>query len=200
MTTHFNTLEAAFKHKTTCPFCDHTIAPGYIQMSYNGSETLVRLRLGNGTLTVDYNTGSLKSFEVPSGNYNIPTTNYPVYASNGSACYNTKSGKELFKVICHCYECSCYVYVLQVHIDWTAQKIIDIVLNSERFSLERGPVLHEIKNIYTTEKTEYTTFTNYESEDDKPNDKQTTTLPLIPMDLENPDKTLNRIKTLVVFS
>lgn len=198
--TTFKTLDAAFNYRTHCPLCQEPIVKGYSSITEYDGEKTVEFDLGNTKVTIEYYGGKILEWREGSSFTEIITTGTPVYASNGSAQSLSRSGKEVFRVICCCGKCSCYAYILQVHMDMDEKRVVGVVLNSETLSFERGPLLHEIKNIYTTEKTEYTTFTNYESEDAKPHDKQTTVLPLIPMDLENPDKTLNRIKTLVLFS
>jgi len=196
----FQTLDEAFHHQSNCPFCHKVITKGWAQMTFDGGETLVEFDLGKTSVTLDYKTGDLREYKTSSPFEEIATRSYPVYASNGSAHSAQRNGKELFRVICACTECSQYTYVLQIHLDMDKRRVVGIFLNSETLSIEKGTDLHEIKNVYATNKTEYSTFTNYESDDIKTNDRKSIVLPLIPMDLSNPTKTLDRIKTLVLFS
>jgi hypothetical protein len=160
----------------------------------NGGETLVEFSIGKSSLILDYNTGELK--ELKSASFEeIHTRSYPVYSSNGSAYSAQKYGKQIFGVYCSCGKCGQYGYTLQVHLDLDLGKIICIFLNSETLSFEKGSLLHEIRNIYSTGKTDYRVFDN-----DNVTETKTLTLPLIPMDLSDPDKTLERIKTLALFS
>lgn len=196
----FSCLDEAFHHQNTCPFCDKVITRGYTQISFNGGETLVEFSLYKASITLDYHSGEIREYSTAPAFQEIATRSYPVYSCNGSAQSATRAGKELFRVICNCNDCGKYAYVLQVHVDMDLKKVIGIFLNSETFSFEKGSHLYEVKNIYATNKTEYSSFTNYELDEAKPSDKQSITLPLIPMDLSNPEKTLERIKTLIVFS
>lgn len=179
----FNNLHEAFGYQTKCPFCSHRthITCDKIESIYEPHKTIEKVTLRTGTIQF-----------VIDGHDN---TVYECYS--GSAKF---SGIFMFSLHGLCESCSKYSFSIGISIDITNMKVVSLFLNSETFSIEEGSRLSEIRNVYTTEKTEYTTFTNYESEDAKPHDKQTTVLPLIPMDLENPDKTLNRIKTLVLFS
>jgi hypothetical protein len=87
--------------------------------------------------------------------------------------------------------------LIQVHISLEHGRLIALVLNSEAVSIEEGAKLYEVKNIYTTEKTEMSTFHTRLSQQRGALDK--VELPLVPLDLQNPLKTVERIKNLLVF-
>ena len=83
----------------------------------------------------------------------------------------------------------------------TLLKMTDILLNSEQLTiLDNKNIAHKISNIYPTDQTEYyygpikdliVNGVLYEG--------HRITIPLIHMDLEHPEKTLERLKTLLVF-
>jgi hypothetical protein len=73
-------------------------------------------------------------------------------------------------------------------------KITDLFLNAEFLSVEKNGNAYEMKNNFVKKTTEYTPF------DAGKSDGKHCTLPLIPFDLQNPLKTLERIQTLVLFS
>jgi hypothetical protein len=102
-----------------------------------------------------------------------------------------------------CDDCCQYTYLIKFIIDIGLKRIIDIELNSETLSIEDSKgIVHEIKNIYATDETEYTYFPKGDRIylDGSHTKEKSITLPLIPLDLDNPNKTVERIKTLILFS
>ncbi len=98
-----------------------------------------------------------------------------------------------------CEGCCQYSYVVQILVD-LSQKIIDsIVLNSELLTIEDKDTIHEIRNVYTTGKTEYSWFKTSQTEEEALDEKRIT-LPLVPLDLIYPEKTIERVRNLIVFS
>lgn len=191
----FTCLDEAFRHKNDCPFCHAIITRGYTSITMNGGETLVEFQIVKSSITVDYNTGELREYKQAPAFEEIHTRYYPVYASSGSANSIQRSGKHIFGAYCSCNQCGQYAYNLQIHLDMDQGKIVGIFLNSETFSFEKGPLLYEIRSVYSTGKTHYKVFNN-----DADSETKTLVLPLIPFDLSNPDKTLERVKTLALFS
>lgn len=191
----FFSLNEAFSHQNDCPFCHAIITRGYASITMNGGETLVEFSIGKSTMIFDYNSGDLREYRQNNSLQEVTTHSYPVYASNGSAHSLSNAGKQLFGVYCSCNQCGQYGYTLQLHVEMGPNKIVGIFLNSETLSFEKNDFLYEIRNVYSSDKTEYKVFNN-----DKGSETKTLTLPLIPMDLSNPDKTLERIKTLAIFS
>jgi len=94
------------------------------------------------------------------------------------------------KVACRC---NCYEYSLQLHIDLKEHHLSKIILNSETVTIEDGEDVHEIRNIYTMDKTEYTRISKNKSFD-------TLKIPLVSENLFNPQETLIRLKKLLIFS
>lgn len=93
-----------------------------------------------------------------------------------------------------CNSCCRFDYRIQIRIDLQNKKVAGVVLNSETISWEdEDKMLHEIKNIYPVNKTYYSYFV--QGAVDKKID-----LPLVPLNLSNPKETVDRIKTLIVFS
>lgn len=191
----FSCLNEAFSHQNDCPFCHAIITRGYASITMNGGETLVEFSIGKLTMTLDYNSGELREYKNTSSFQEVVTKSYPVYASNGSAHSVSPSGKQLFGVYCSCNQCGRYTYTLQIHIDMGLSKIVGIFLNSETLCFEEESNLYEIRNVYSSEKTEYKVFDN-----DAVSETKTLNLPLIPLDRSDPNKTLERVKTLVLFS
>jgi hypothetical protein len=98
----------------------------------------------------------------------------------------------------NCQVCCQYAYVLQLHISLAYRKVIKILLNSEDIAIEEGSDVHEIRNVYTMNKTEY-----YHSSNDPSKNhikSKRLDLPLISDSLKNPQEVLSRIKKLLIFS
>ena len=113
--------------------------------------------------------------------------------------YKLYKGTLYESVFIDCGKCHQFGYVLQVIINATAKRLDAIFLNSEHISYQDSDkVLHEIRNVYTTDKTEYVYHRTPTPEDDS--SKRTITLPIIPLDLHNPAETVARVKKLTVFS
>lgn len=106
-----------------------------------------------------------------------------------------------------CASCYQYSYVAQILADIAKKEVVDIVLNSEYISVEdEDGLLHEIKNVYPLNTTEYTYFDvnkyceESESDIEYTGYDKTITIPLVPLDLACPEKTVQRIRNLIVFS
>lgn len=102
-----------------------------------------------------------------------------------------------------CDDCCKYHYLVKFVIDVGMKTLIDIELNSETISLEDGKgTVHEIKNIYPIKETQYAYFPKGDRIylDGTHVGEKFISLPLIPLDVDNPLKTLERIRTLVLFS
>lgn len=100
------------------------------------------------------------------------------------------------KVSIECEDCCQYSFTLQLKFDIQSQKLEAVYLNSEIICLEdKDGQTNQIKNIYATDKTEYSLFCSATDGEDK-----FIVLPLIPLDINNPEIALKRIKSLIVFS
>jgi hypothetical protein len=126
--------------------------------------------------------------------------------SYNPATWNTSirtDGHMMERLLIGCERCYQYDYVIQVIVSIKESRITGLVLNSESLTIDEGNATHEIRNVYSFEKTEYNKFINKSDNTHKLHNyvgNDTVSLPLIPLDLERPYKTLERIKTLVLFS
>jgi hypothetical protein len=104
-----------------------------------------------------------------------------------------------------CQKCHQFSYVVQVVIDGTAMRVEHLFLNSEFISWsDNNHITHQINNVYATDKTEYSKFssienTNFNGRKMFRSDYHIN-IPLIPLNLNDPDETMNRIKKLNLFS
>jgi len=95
----------------------------------------------------------------------------------------------------YCDECGQYRYTLKLEADLSKELVRSVSLNSETISLDRDGKTHEIRSIYSVDKTEYAVFGSFAESILK--DK--VELPLIPINLKDPQETLDRIRTLLPF-
>ena len=112
-----------------------------------------------------------------------------------------------------CNECCQYGYLLQISIDLEKMIVNGVYLDSEILSIEKGNVVHEIRNSYSRSETNYdiinrsrehaTQMTSdgmHEIEETIDTVDKSIMLPLFPLDINNPEETLQRINKLIVFS
>lgn len=204
----FKNPEEAFQYQTHCPLCNEPIEADYKEISYDpsGLKTVVTFNVGSDDLTIDYHTNEIVS--------HVETRDLWNYRNNPAAGnYHIMKagligkGTEIFKVTASCGKCGKYGYVLQMHVRLDERKLVGIFLNSESVSIEEGEVLHEIKNIYATDKTEYDKFTRVEVHNDTMDmsgwsgrRNGTVTFPLMPLDVKHPQILLSRIKNLIIYT
>lgn len=103
------------------------------------------------------------------------------------------SGKFIHGLTVDCKSCCQYSYTIQIHFDLTNKNVSGVFLNSESVSIEEGDMVHEIKNVYAVEQTEYACFPRDGS-------SKRSCIPLIPLDMNHPKETVSRIRKLLIFS
>jgi hypothetical protein len=183
----FKNLDEALHYHYNCPVCGDVMKAGYSTLLVVDGKTTITFKLGDDSIAIDYYGDDIEWYS----------------ERNTSSQYVL----DFFGIGVHCDLCSKYAFSIRVQADRTKNKVVNICLNSETLSIEKGEDLYEIKNIYSLERTEYDKFTKVDIDDGtvKMSGYQgrrngTITFPLIPLDLKNPEKTLERIKGLIVFS
>lgn len=209
----FYNLDEALHHQPSCPFCGDSIEADYKEITMDPESHVTKVTAtfltGNSSeVSIDYYHNHILAYKEKSnysGVYNIGTASTSHHNMGNYSL--RKSGSEIFGVSASCTKCAKYGYVLQIHLDWKDWIVSGIFLNSESISIEEGDILHEIKNVYATEKTEYDKFTKVEVDDGtvkmsgySGRRNSTITFPLMPLDPKNPQALLNRVKNLVIFS
>ena len=196
----FSSFKEAINYQPVCPLCrsqlhinDRDLAADY-GFEYRGDKreriSFFVNRREDDTPTIDPETDEVELLYANRMPPSIPNYNSPTHYTNPPKAYN---GRFLHALTIDCKSCCQYGFTLQLHFDLTEQKLASAFLNSETVNITECEMVHEIKNIYATEKTHYTYF---------PRDgscKQTT-LPLIALDLSNPLETVARIRKLLIFS
>lgn len=93
-----------------------------------------------------------------------------------------------------CKDCLNFSFTIQLVVDISNKTLTDRFLNSEHvIYTDENKTIHDIKNVYSTEQTHYTSFLKGEKE-------ITSIIPLVPLNLKNPPETIARIKKLLIFA
>jgi ribosomal protein S26 len=198
----FDTLLDSLSHQPNCPLCNGPVritkGDTYLVSSLRGPKDYI-IWSGNDTKIIAHlATNHIERLDVSCKGYSKSTKQY----------YNFNVIGDMYaRIALYCVKCNCYGYVIQVRMNVEDKKIVAILLNSETVVLndKTKDITHEIHNVYATEKTEYTTY--------KPAlihghgygpqpfyDDKSIELPLIPLNLLNPEKTVERIRNLLPFS
>lgn len=209
----FHLIRQALEYQTHCPICSSSllIDDRYAETKIDWDEGKERTRLlwktqDGEEMIIDPDSSCVRfvdKYFVPE--YVVGTSNYSSQAYMGRIIPRAKrvyDGLLYERIGMTCDDCCRYYYLVKFIIDVGVKTIIDIELNSETLSIEDGKgTVHEIKNLYSIKETEYAYFPKGRVYlDGKHVGEKSITLPLIPLDLDNPTKTLERIRTLVLFS
>lgn len=174
----FNSLQEAFNYKTICPFCHHPI------------------KIDNQVLALPFTPPHL-FFDVTSNSddliqINIFNDNVNIIAKTNPLLNNSIHYKKLKFICSNTTFCLYYSYSVQIHIDFTLQKITNIILNSEYASITYKSSIFDIYNSYTFNTSKIIELTNHSP--------QHYSTPLIPFNFHNTNETIEKILKCKVFS
>lgn len=208
----FYSMRDALEYRKHCPICSSSllIDDRYAETKTDWDEGKQTTKLlwrteDSEEIVIDPDSSSVSFIDKYfAPEYVVGTSNYSSQTSMGRIPKAKKiyDGHLYERIGMTCDDCCQYNYLVKFIIDVGMKSIVDIELNSETLSIEDDKgIVHEIKNIYATEQTQYTYFPREGKniEGTYPIDGSIT-LPLIPLDVDNPTKTLERIRTLVLFS
>lgn len=188
----FESLKEGFYYQTHCPICSNELRVNDrdAEVKKDNQRFLLTWELTDDALNIDVDTGEAELIiKDPSPATFKPGQATTAYVHGWTPVY---SGYLFLRAELECNKCCQYSFLLKILVDLDAKKVSEVQLNSEIVCLEIGRDVHEIKNIYSTDQTEYYRAGFGEA---KP-----LLLPLIPLNLQNPEKTLDRIKKLIIFS
>lgn len=198
----FYSFIAGLTHYTKCPLCNK-------EMEINDRDLVERVEYPTGhsyqrfsfyltkgsddTLIINPETETVEIKFSRRNNFSATYTGHVgQYAGQGYSPV-TYSGMFYHGLSISCSSCCRFSYALQIHIDLTEGRIVGTYLNSETISVEEGTNVHEIKNVYSMDKTEYACFP-------KDGSSKKSSIPLIPLNIEDPKETVSRIRKLLIFS
>lgn len=195
----FYNLNEAFRYRSSCPLCQENVYPIEANLKYDHDGIKADFSVGNSTFQVNCDSNELTYHSRRSSHDQMVTFGASQsYIGMTHSSYGLHTGgTDIFKMEMCCHKCEHYRYVVQVYLSLDERRITDLVLNSEAVILEDGAKLCTIKNVYTTEKTELVIRHQHLSQHHEPLEK--IEFPLIPLNLQEPRKTLDRIRKLVVF-
>ena len=203
----FRTIQDALDYQVYCPMCSARLEIGRgkvdILIDKYDNHTTLSWSSYDSKLVIDLETNSLISYSLTrdmSPVYGIGS-NSPVSHVPGRSSNLTTDGHIIERILVGCERCFQYEYIVQVVVGFKESRIVGLFLNSEFLTIDEKGSTHEIRNVYSFGKTEYNRFVS-KAEDIYATavGNDTIILPLIPLDLEQPYKTLERIKTLILFS
>ena len=189
---------AGLHYHSKCPLCNK-------QMEVNDRDLVCRLEYPGGhpyqkfafhigkssddVMYLDPHTEEVQIEFSRHNDYNMKTNGY----SGQIYQHSTYDGMFYHALTINCNSCCRYHYTLQLHSDLTERRLVGTYLNSESINMEENGLVHEVKNIYSTEKTEYACFP-------KDGSSKRQSMPLIPLNLTDPKETIARIRKLLIFS
>ena len=198
----FKSIQDALDYRTFCPVCHNSLSIDdkyglMIKKEYDSKNKITLIWKSNqDELVINLNGDRIESLTkkvVSSTIYGLPG------CIVGHGYTSIENGTMYTSLSVGCNDCCQYSYVVQVLVNISKKVIDNIVLNSELITIEDDEVIHEIRNIYTTDKTEYSWFKTGQDEED-PIDEKSIILPLVPLDLVCPEKTVERVRNLILFS
>lgn len=198
----FYNLDEAFSYRRYCPkeHCEHGLFPETATIKYGDRQREVEFNVGGNTLTVTSHSNEVlwyREHQEDQKVYGFSST--LMYAGSSRRLHSLSGvGTDLFPVTISCNNCHKYQYVIQVHVSLSERRLVDLVLNSETIIVENMAKEYRIRNVYTTDKTELEIRHTHLSHFHEPEDEME--IPLIPLNIEDPMKTVERIKKLIVFS
>lgn len=186
----FSSIREALQYQKICPICEEYMAIDLLGAVMKDKDIV--WALSPNELHINQDTDEVKIVDKP--------ITYPkiIYQQ----LLNTVvSGLEFVRLGMVCEDCYQYEYVIQIVVDMTNKKIANIYLNSETITIEDdAQTIHEITNSYAFEETEYGSFHRSKGRSAMyPKADKCVKLPLIPLDIHNPLKTVDRIKSLIVY-
>lgn len=199
MMTKFLSLPEAFHNQSTCPICcqnlhfDANVAKEWSER-YQTNQTTITFQLdGELSLTADYETGNIRRWSKKRPLQQI----YVIGEDSPIDCHYRQNTPmtNIFSTVLGCTSCYQYRRLFQIYL--YNEQITYLHLNSEFLAIEKSANLYEIRNNYVREETIFTPFDYFRA---SKSDGKSCVLPLIPWDLQNPNKTLDRIQNLVIFS
>jgi hypothetical protein len=181
MIKEFKTIVDAVEYRQKCPVCNE-------ELIFNSKDVMTNYYSHIGKLCFELMGEDLLFIDPRSQKIEIS-----LKQSSQLLGYYNYNGLSYHRLGLEC-NCCMYDYTLQLQVDMSKQILHNILLNSERISYEDSSgILHEIKNTYVTNVTEYAYH-------DLHSISKTEKLPIIPLNLNNPQETVDKIQKLLIFS
>jgi hypothetical protein len=200
MMKEFTNLLEAFNYHKTCCLCDNLMKP-----SDSIYENKVQYNL---SANVDSETDDIMSINVLTNDVSIRSFPRTMMGQTPIVSYSAKryNGVLFESINFRCIGCYYFNYTIQIQIEMDSKsyslggnymyspRVIGIYLNSEQITIEEPKTeMHYIKSVYATNQTEYHSYRAGQLHN-------SFKIPLVELNLKNPQQTLERIKKLATFS
>ena len=212
----YNLMEAVSYH-THCCMCKERLSHYPLALVGGSDKTIYRWNLSDNIdsdtddfIMVDAHSNHVEYLQESRKSIRYPISGIDDYSGQTPITFPTYSPKIKLKGIIYesihlnCGNCHQFSYTIQIVVDISTMMLGNIQLNSEFVCYEEpdGSV-HEIRNAYPFGETIYTNFEQMVAKSPylpvkSPYDRFT--IPLIPINFNDPKETVARIKKLVVFS
>jgi len=199
----FYSFMEAIAYRANCPFCtkglvvnDRDLVSSSYHQNYATGEAypIYTFYIGKSTDDVMCLNPFTEELEIRYSN------KFDMYGMKNIGVYNGQTfappnydGLFYHALTLNCNSCCRYHFTLQIHADLGNRRLIGTYLNSETISVEEGGIVHEVRNVYSTDKTEYACFP-------KDGSSKRSSIPLIPLNIADPKETISRIRKLLIFS
>jgi hypothetical protein len=200
----FYNIDEVLNYRRHCPQknCGHGIFGDVMTLTYEERGRTAGFTIGDSTLIVDCASNKIVSYSETqklSAVYGIGSGSVHGLGPNRHLWTLSNNGTDMFALHMSCNKCSLYGFTVQVAVSLKQGTLLGLHLNSEFTSVKQGAKVHKINNVYAVDPgiTEMTIYHEHLSSQHPPLDK--VQLPLIPLDVDNPEKALERIKKLLVF-
>ncbi|CAB4196589.1 hypothetical protein UFOVP1290_109 [uncultured Caudovirales phage] len=194
----FNKLVDAISYYKLCPICDSdlSINDKNLLYEYNIKDLSKRLafELSSHSDDILFVNPITEEVELVVGTRSPTIIRGKQIFVKSTPNYYVYSGVFANALTIECSFCCKFSYVLQVWVDLTENKISGIYLNSENILYEdKNNIVHEIKISFATKKLRYSCF-------DVDGSEKHAELPIIPVNINNLEDAVARIKRLLIFS
>lgn len=192
---NFSNLSDAIFYRTSCPICKEDLRfKNVSDYSFSGTTISLSILTSIGdNITISTRGNIIEKISISRDNCLIETDSFYKDSAFASTDYSIFDNTLASPITVSCYKCEQFSYHLQVYANLASMKITDIFLERESVSIEDGSLVHEISNFYTAKQTRYSVVYSDGS-------SKSIEIPLLPLNLDKPTETVERIKKLLIFS
>lgn len=180
-------LSQLLNYKIICPLCNAKLK---CENDIDNKGNLILENNSENYISVNIDTEKVK-FEIT---YYKQTEYVSLYQRKFIPSINYAT--RFFGIKTSCHNCRNYDYIILCIIDFSLKENIhikDVMINSESiYYLDDKNVNYIVRNVYTSKKTEFIYV--------KDNVDKSQLLPLIPINFDNIEEIVNKIKKLLIFS
>lgn len=194
---NFKSFKQVLNYRPKCLFCKCCLSINDINYIYNYEESLYEKilrfhlsKIDGDSLIFNLNTDQVELSLNKRRSDLLYDYTKQAYYTPPVPIYN---GILINDITINCNVCYRYTFNIKFHFNLTERCLNKIIFNFETIYFGEGNTGYEIKNNYPLDITEYCSLNKNEK-------SEKISIPLIPIDLDNPEETLSRIRKLLIFS